>query len=259
MTPHQVAKVVVVAVRRVRERFGECEEGSVPARDPPRPRRWIPRDPNSPGGNRQPPPARGSRGSRGSRIPVPAQHLPNSPSPFRAPTLTLTLTLPAPRRHQPARPRAQSGTEAGACGRRGAGGAGGVSWEAPAPGWGQAEHAAAAAAAGAPSSRRAWGPDPSAARARLPGTALSPSPGAAPRRPAAPEPAPRSQPPPRPWPFGRGGRGGWERGPRSYLLVARSFSGFPRAGIACPGCSDSRAGRRWPRAGTLACEPPARG
>lgn len=34
--------------------------------------------------------------------------------------------------------------------------------------------------------------------------------------------------------------------------------GFPE-GIACPGCLGSRAGRRWPRAGTLACEPPGRG
>lgn len=34
--------------------------------------------------------------------------------------------------------------------------------------------------------------------------------------------------------------------------------GFPE-GIACPGCLDSRAGRRWPRAGTRACEPPGRG
>lgn len=124
----------------------------------------------------------------------------------------VTFTLPAGRRHQPALPRAQSGTEAGACQRRGggaAGGAGGVSWEAPAP-WAETGRARGSrGCGGAPSSWRAWGPDSSEARARLPGTALSPSPGEALRRPTALEPGRRSQPPPLPpraWGPGRLGK-----------------------------------------------------
>lgn len=90
-----------------------------------------------------------------------------------------------------------------------AGGAGGVSWEAPAP-WAETGRARGSrGCGGAPSSWRAWGPDSSEARARLPGTALSPSPGEALRRPTVLEPGRRSQPPPLPpraWGPGRLGK-----------------------------------------------------
>ncbi|XP_077901266.1 uncharacterized protein LOC144376881 [Ictidomys tridecemlineatus] len=66
---------------------------------------------------------------------------------------------------EPARPRAQCGTEAGAGGRS--------LLEAPGPWAGTAEHAATAAVAGAPSSRRARGPPWPAARPRLPGSSRS--------------------------------------------------------------------------------------
>lgn len=58
--------------------------------------------------------------------------------------------------------------------------------------------------------------------------AVSPSPGAAPRFPAAPGPASRSPPALRPCPpRARGTRGLGTRSPQSHLLVARSFPGFP--------------------------------
>lgn len=58
--------------------------------------------------------------------------------------------------------------------------------------------------------------------------AVSPSPGAAPRFPAAPGPASPSPPALRPCPpRARGPRGLGTRSPQSHLLVARSFPGFP--------------------------------
>lgn len=75
-------------------------------------------------------------------------------------------------------------------------------------------------------------------RARL---SVGPSPGAAPRFPAAPGPAWRSPPALRPCPpRARGPRGLGTRSPQSLLLVARSFPGFPcedRSSCVCgPTC-----------------------
>lgn len=220
MTPHQLAKVVVGGGEGDQREVWRVR-GRLSPREPPRPRRGILRDPSSPGGDPPPPAARGSRGSWGRRVPVPVQHLPNfpSPRPRSHPYLYPTRRAAAPTCAAAATARDGSGSPR-AAGRRGGGAAGGVSGEAPAP-WAETGRARGSrGGGGAPSSWRAWGPDPSEARAPLPGTALGPSPG---RLRGAlslrATPAPSGV-----------GAGGGERGPRSYLLVACSFSGFPRGG-----------------------------
>lgn len=195
-------------------------------RDPPPPRRWIPRDPNSPGGNRQPPQARGSRGSGDSRTLAPHPNIgPTCRAPLGAPMLTLVPSLRDGGCCTDLRGRRSVGTEAGA---RGGGAAGGVSWEAPAP-W--------AGTGWARGGRGGGGGSLLLARAG-PGLVRCsrPTPGAAPRCPAAPGPAPRSARRLRPRPFDRRGRGGWELGPRRVTPRSRAASrGFPEE-IACPGC-----------------------
>lgn len=190
-------------------------------RDPPPPRRWIPHDPHRPGGNRQPPQARGSCGSGDSRtLPTP-QHQPNLPSP---PRRSRAHPGPARRVTAAAAPTcaaaAQSQTEAGARGGGAAGRRAELVGRLRLPGRGQAGHAAAAAAAGAPSSWRTRDPARSAARARLPGQLReAPHPRARPALAAPAAPLPLRSP---------GPRGVGTRSQQSRHSVARSFPWFSR-------------------------------
>lgn len=131
------------------------------------------------------------------------------------------------------------------------GAAGGVSWEAPAP-WAGTGRARGGRDGGRSSLLAHAGPK----RVRRSPSAPGDSSQSLPRGGSAIPGRPRARPvldasaPPLP-PRAPGPRGLGTRSPQSQLQVARSVPGFP-CGDRRPGCSDSRAGRRWPRAGTLA-------
>lgn len=100
-------------------------------------------------------------------------------------------------------------------------------------GRGKAEHAAASAEGALSWSAR--GPTPSAVRPRIRGSAPSPSPRGGSAVAGRPRARPVLAPPLRPCLLGRGGRGGWEGGPRRVSSRSRAASrGFP-AGFAVLG------------------------
>lgn len=220
--------------------------------DPPRPRRWIPRD-SQPGRKSTTAPGAGKRrelrllyprpGPASAQLPEPRRRSHPQPCPVRpaavaaaAPTCAAAGTVRDGSRSLPAAKHRARRAE--------------LVERLRLPGRGQAKHAAAAAAGLLPPGARGAQPGPPLALSSRGQLAVSPSPGAAPRFPAAPGPASPSPPALRPCPpRARGPRGLGRRSPQSHLLVARSFPGFP-CGVACPACLDSRAGWRWPRAGT---------
>lgn len=210
----------------VRERLGEGEEGSVPATLPGRVA-GLSRT-RSPGGNEQPPRAPRSGGSRGGSVRAPA------------PSICLT-SEPPPRLHPQPRPARPTAAAAAAPTCAAAGTVRDGSRSLPAtkrrarraelvgrlrlPGRGQAEHAAGAVA-GAPSSRRARGPAPPAARPPLPGTASQ----SLPRGGSAGSRPPPGPPALRPRPLGRGAAGGGNEVPAESPPGRAQFPGLSLRG-----------------------------
>lgn len=228
--------------RRSGSRLGV--RGRLRPRDPLQ-RGRTPRRPSLPGGSQHRPGRREAEGAEAApprpgpgsaQLPEPPSALPPAPEP--CPPRGGGRTNLRGHRHGPGRK-----PEPRAPGRRAESGG-----KLRLPGRGLAGHAAAAAGLPPPGARGARARPPLAG---TPGRARGPSPGAAPGRPRA-RPAPATSAPPLPL-----GRGAGDEVPAVTSRSCAASRGFP-AGVAYLGHLDSRVGRRWPGAGTLAREPQGR-